>query len=144
MDLQPAAGRAFEPAAATSIETAYVVQTLLEAYGTFRDQRLLDAAGRAEEWLTASETGPETWSRFYEIGTNRPVSGDRDWKGRPFGSTSISEERRNGYRWVGRFPDVIRGDPAGAGRRWTEVPPTPPREAAHRARRAGWSASPRR
>ena len=106
LDLRPAAGRAFEPAAAASIETAYVVQTLLEAYETFRDQRLLDAAGRAEKWLTASQVGPETWSRFYEIGTNRPIFGDRD-RSVHYSLDEISEERRNGYRWLGRFPDVI-------------------------------------
>ena len=105
--LRPEAARKFEPVAAASIETAYAIDTLLEGHGTFRDPHLLAAAARAEAWLAASQIGPETWSRFYEIGTNRPIFGDRDGRVH-YSLDEISKERRNGYRWVGRYPDVTK------------------------------------
>lgn len=105
--LRPARGRAFEPAAAASIETAYAIRTLLEAFARLGDERLLAAAGKAADWLVASQTGPETWSRFYEIGSNRPIFGDRDGSVH-YALGEISRERRDGYRWSGRFPDVLQ------------------------------------
>jgi hypothetical protein len=104
-DLQPKRARKYEPVAAASIETAYAIKALLEGYGEFEDEPYLTAAERAERWLTNSQTKPEIWSRFYELGTNRPIFGDRD------GSVhtelgEISKERREGYDWLGYFPEV--------------------------------------
>jgi hypothetical protein len=116
MDLQPAAGRAFEPVAAASIETATVIRTLLEADATLGDPRLVAAAQRAADWLIAAQVGPETWARFYDLVEGQPIFGDRD------GSVhrrleDISAERQAGYDWLGRFQavlDAIRLARAGA------------------------------
>jgi len=43
------------------------------------------------------------WARYYEIGTNRPLFGDRD-KTIHDKVTEISLERRNGYAWYGTAP----------------------------------------
>ncbi|HLS37715.1 MAG TPA: pectate lyase, partial [Sphingobacterium bovisgrunnientis] len=43
------------------------------------------------------------WSRFYEIGTNKPVFGDRDDTVH-YNLDEISEERKNGYSWYGEWP----------------------------------------
>ena len=46
------------------------------------------------------------WARFYEIGTNRPIFSDRD--GIPKRELSeIGYERRNGYAWLGYWPQRL-------------------------------------
>jgi PelA/Pel-15E family pectate lyase len=49
---------------------------------------------------------PPLWARFYEIGTNRPLYADRD------GTihtrlADLSHERRNGYGWLGTWPQNL-------------------------------------
>lgn len=43
------------------------------------------------------------WSRYYEIGSNRPIFGDRD---KTIHDTleEISRERRDGYSWFSTAP----------------------------------------
>jgi len=48
-------------------------------------------------------TAPPLWARFYEIGTNRPIFGDRDGKVY-YAMSEISPERRTGYTWYGNWP----------------------------------------
>jgi PelA/Pel-15E family pectate lyase len=46
------------------------------------------------------------WARFYEIGTNRPLYVDRD--GVPkYNLADIGYERRNGYAWLGDWPQRL-------------------------------------
>jgi hypothetical protein len=46
------------------------------------------------------------WARFYEIGTNRPIFCDRD--GVPKSHLAdIGHERRNGYSWLGYWPQSL-------------------------------------
>jgi PelA/Pel-15E family pectate lyase len=47
--------------------------------------------------VTAADAGP-IWSRYYQIGTDRPIFGDRD-KTIHDDVNEISRERRNGYSW---------------------------------------------
>ena len=44
-----------------------------------------------------------SWARYYQIGTDRPLFGDRD-KSIHDKVTEISLERRNGYAWYGTAP----------------------------------------
>ena len=44
--------------------------------------------------------GP-TWSRFYQIGTDKPIFGDRD-KTIHDNVNDLSRERRNGYAWFNK------------------------------------------
>jgi PelA/Pel-15E family pectate lyase len=115
LSLQPVAGRNYEPAAQSSSESAAVCLFLMRIetpdaavveavhaaaawfgktaiYGkayrnTAEDRRLLDAPG----------AGP-LWARYYEIGTDRPIFGDRD-KSIHDDVTELSWERRTGYSW---------------------------------------------
>jgi PelA/Pel-15E family pectate lyase len=49
---------------------------------------------------------PPLWARFYEIGTNRPIFSDRD--GVPKRELAdIGYERRNGYAWLGNWPQRL-------------------------------------
>ena len=46
----------------------------------------------------ADEKAGPLWARYYEIGTDRPLFGDRD-KSIHDKVEEISAERRNGYQW---------------------------------------------
>jgi PelA/Pel-15E family pectate lyase len=65
---------------------------------------------------------PPLWARFYEIGTNRPIFSDRDGVAKRELS-EIGYERRNGYAWLGNWPQrVLEKDyPAWKQRRETKA-----------------------
>ena len=46
------------------------------------------------------------WARFYQIGTNLPLFGDRDQTIHDT-LTEISTERRNGYDWYRTNPQKV-------------------------------------
>ena len=53
--------------------------------------------------LVPSPGAPLIWARYYEIGTDRPLFGDRD-KSVHDKVSEISAERRNGYSWYNSTP----------------------------------------
>jgi len=59
-----------------------------------------DGSGRA--LLKVPGAGP-LWARYYEIGSDRPLFGDRD-KSIHDDVSEISKERRNGYSWFNNGP----------------------------------------
>ena len=61
------------------------------------------AAGRM--LVPAPGSGP-IWSRYYEIGTDRPIFGDRD-KSIHDNVNEISRERRQGYSWFNDNPKRV-------------------------------------
>ena len=46
------------------------------------------------------------WARFYEIGTNKPLFSDRDGVAKS-SLAEIGYERRNGYSWLGYWPEGL-------------------------------------
>jgi PelA/Pel-15E family pectate lyase len=44
------------------------------------------------------------WARYYQIGTDTPIFGDRD-KSIHDSVNDLSKERRNGYSWFGAAPE---------------------------------------
>ena len=62
--------------------------------------RFVPNAGRS---LVADEKAGPLWARYYEIGSDRPLFGDRD-KSIHDKVDEISAERRNGYQWFGNGP----------------------------------------
>ena len=58
--------------------------------------------GRDKVIVKDPAAGP-LWARFYQIGTNRPIFGDRDGKVH-YTMSQISHERRSGYAWYGTWP----------------------------------------
>ncbi len=58
--------------------------------------------GGGRKLIPAPEGGP-IWARYYEIGTDRPIFGDRD-RTIHDDVSEISLERRNGYAWFGDSP----------------------------------------
>jgi len=120
LTLEPVAARNYEPVAESSSESAAVLVLLMslpdpdkagmaaiesgikwldrtaingKAYTRTQDgRRLVDAPG-----------GGPIWARFYSIGDDHPIFGDRD---RSIHDTvdEISAERRNGYSWFTPAP----------------------------------------
>jgi PelA/Pel-15E family pectate lyase len=62
--------------------------------------RFVQGSGRS---LVADPNGAPLWARYYEIGSDRPLFGDRD-KSIHDKVDEISAERRNGYQWFGNGP----------------------------------------
>ena len=115
LTLEPVAGRNYEPAAQCGSESARVVLFLMRlpqpspavdaavdaAVDWFRKTAIYGKAyergAEGRRLVDAAGAGP-IWARFYEIGTDRPVFGDRD-KSIHDEVNEISLERRNGYSW---------------------------------------------
>ena len=118
--LQPVSGRNYEPPAQCSSESADVMQFLMNlpkpdaatiaavdaAAAWFRKTAIHgEAYVRAPEGahLTPASEEATIWARFYEIGSGRPIFGDRD-KSIHDDVTELSRERRNGYSWYNSAP----------------------------------------
>ena len=46
------------------------------------------------------------WARFHEIGSNRPIFSGRDGV-KKYSLAEIEYERRNGYAWLGYWPEKL-------------------------------------
>lgn len=101
-DMQPAWARAFEPPGVCSAVTARNIRSLVDIYHYTRDPRYLEPIPAAIDWLERSKIGDNLWARLYELGTNRPIYGDRDNKVH-YTIEEISEERRKGYSWQSAY-----------------------------------------
>ena len=122
--LRPESARAYEMVSLASEESQEIVELLMAIPSpSVEVVRSVDAAVRWFEevkvegfrWqrvgdeiaeLVEDGDGSPLWSRFYELGSNRPVFGDRD------GSVSyevneISLERRLNYRWYTGEPSRL-------------------------------------
>ncbi len=116
-DFQPRPARTFEPASLCSAESVGVVRFLMRLESP--SSEVVAAVEAAVAWLSgpAKLTGirqvrdpekgkiviedadaPPLWARLYEIGTSRPIFGDRDGK-TYYQLSEISDERRHGYAW---------------------------------------------
>ena len=120
-DMQPAWGREFEPPAVCSAVTSKNVETLTKLYLQTGEDRFLEPIPRAIAWLERSRVTAEDlertgvtalrpeWvagmsARFYELGTNRIIFGDRGHPLRYYYTyTEISAERQRGYGWIGDY-----------------------------------------
>ena len=121
LSLQPVAGRNYEPAAQCGSESAAMILFLMRLP---RSPAIVDAVNGAVEWfrktavygkayergandrrLESKESAGPLWARFYEIGTGRPIFGDRD-KTIHDDVNELSAERRNGYSWYNAAPQA--------------------------------------
>jgi PelA/Pel-15E family pectate lyase len=120
LSLQPVAGRNYEPAAQCGSESASLLLFLMRLPQP--SPAVVDAVHAAAAWfrktairgvafqrgaggrrlVQVQDAGP-IWARFYEIGTDRPVFGDRD-KSIHDDVNEISAERRDGYSWYNAAP----------------------------------------
>ncbi len=97
-DLKPAKARSFEPAAICSATSARNIRTLVDLAVYTGDTKYLGPIPAALDWLDRSKLKAGLWARLYEVGTNKPIYGDRDGRIH-YTLQEISEERRTGYSW---------------------------------------------
>ncbi len=145
LTLAPASARNYEMPAQSSGESAGIVRFLMTlpnpspeivtavhaAAAWFQKTALRNVAyrfSRAEgrRLVPAPGNGP-IWARYYEIGSDRPLFGDRD-KSIHDDVSEISPERRNGYAWYGDGPKRTLEHYA----KWRQAHPAAPAPAASR------------
>ncbi|MEZ5303728.1 MAG: pectate lyase [Verrucomicrobiales bacterium] len=115
---EPMPARGFEPASLCAMESADILEFLLKIKDPPGEvKRSIRAAakwldgpakiiGRRYDKKSAKlkkdrRAGP-LWARLYEIGSNKPIYGDHDKKIH-YDIAEISDERRNGYSWLGTW-----------------------------------------
>ncbi|HEY0862993.1 MAG TPA: pectate lyase [Lacunisphaera sp.] len=116
LTLRPCAARNFEPTSECSLESAGLVQFLMSipqpspeiiaavdgAMAWFSAHALpgvtWDREATAGSGLVPKPGTPDLWARYYEIGTGRPVFGERD-RSVHYVVTELTTERRKGYGW---------------------------------------------
>lgn len=103
-DLKPMWARSFEPPGVCSLVAASNIRTLVDLYRYTKDEKYLEPIPKAIAWLEASRIGKNRWARLYEMGTNRPIYGDRENGNKiHYDYEKISERERTSYGWQGDF-----------------------------------------
>ena len=130
IDFSPRRARSYELPSLSGSESVDIVRLLMSLDSP--DARVIESVQAAVAWFKTAEihgirqevkpdarapkgtnkivvkdpAAPPMWARFYEIGTNRPMFVDRD--GIPKSDLSeIGYERRNGYGWLGYWPQSL-------------------------------------
>jgi PelA/Pel-15E family pectate lyase len=101
-NMEPAWARAFEPPCLTAGESAGAIRALIDLHLETGDDKYLKPIPPALAWYERSKIADNRWARMYELGTNKPIYGDRDGK-IYYRLEDISEERRTGYGWQGDY-----------------------------------------
>lgn len=129
-DYAPRPGRTYELVSLSGSESVAIVRLLMSLDDP--SPEVVQAIEGAVQWFNAAKltgirvetrkdpqapkgtnrvvvkdpSAPPLWARFYEIGTNRPIFSDRD--GIPKRELAdIGYERRNGYAWLGNWPERL-------------------------------------
>jgi PelA/Pel-15E family pectate lyase len=120
LTLKPCAARNFEPVASCTNESASLVKFLMNqpnpspaivasvngAAAWLQRTALHDVAWMRQNGvgqLSPKAGAPLLWARMYELGTDKPIFGDRD-RTVHFDVNELSNERRSGYAWYGNWP----------------------------------------
>ncbi len=130
--LQPAWARKFEPASICNGESVGVVLFLMRiqhpdqriikaidaAVNWFNDSKIYNTrqvtvpastmnteyrVSATDKVVITDSTAPPIWTRFYELGTHRPVFCNRDSK-LVYSLAEVERERRDGYAWYTYAP----------------------------------------
>ena len=122
--LKPCAARNFEPISECSLESSHLVKFLMTI--PHPSPAIVTAIEEAMKWFPAHAihnmiwdrndtkgTGlvpkpgaPDLWARFYELGTGKPLFGDRD-RTIHYLFGELSNERRKGYGWYQPAAGVV-------------------------------------
>ncbi len=79
-DLKPAWARKFEPPSVTAGESSGALRTLVDLHLATGEEKYLKPIPAVIDWFQRSMIAPDTWARFYELGTNRPLYFTKDYK----------------------------------------------------------------
>ncbi|ACE84681.1 pectate lyase [Cellvibrio japonicus] len=119
--LMPAKARAYEMASLTSTESVWMVEFFMSldnpspaiiesvhsAIAWYQATKMTGKTWtRGDKALTDDPNAPPLWSRFYELGTDKPIFGDRD-DSIHYDIGEVSKERREGYAWFSTAPNKI-------------------------------------
>lgn len=121
LTMQPTSARNFEPPAESAAESARLLEFLMSL--DHPSPAIISAIDAGIEWLKTTEIHDRSWmredgvralvatpgaaplwARYYQIGTNKPIFGDRD-RTIHDNVQELSAERRNGYAWYGNQPE---------------------------------------
>ncbi|MDZ5696501.1 hypothetical protein [Chelativorans sp. M5D2P16] len=119
-DLEPIWGRRFEPPAIASNETAGAVDALIDLHRVTGERRYLAGARKAAAWLRAVRLPDGDWARFYELGTDRPLYLDTDYR-----LTYAVDDAPDHYSFKAGFdiaPVLARLDAAGKDEKPRDIP----------------------
>jgi PelA/Pel-15E family pectate lyase len=134
-DLKPAWARAYEPPCICNDESAPIVlllmsidnpderiiKAVLSAVKWFIDSKIYNtkvktvpASPDTSQWRTTSydrivvndSLAPPIWTRYYELGTEKPLFSDRNSKFL-YSLAEVSRERRSGYNWYTYSPQEV-------------------------------------
>jgi PelA/Pel-15E family pectate lyase len=129
-DYQPRPGRSFELVSLSGAESVGVVRLLMSldkpspevvkavegAVAWFESAKLkgirvvlekdAKSPSGSNKVVVQDASAPPMWARFYEIGTNKPIFADRDGVAK-HNLADIGYERRNGYAWLGYWPQKL-------------------------------------
>ncbi|MFT5469375.1 MAG: hypothetical protein ACI8UO_004496 [Verrucomicrobiales bacterium] len=97
-NMQPVWDRAFEPAAVSGRESQQLLHALIEIYRVTKEEKFAEPVPRAVAYLRSSLLDDGKISRFYELGTNRPIYFTRSG-----GSHAMTYERKrlaSNYGWI--------------------------------------------
>lgn len=135
IDLTPAWARAFEPPSICNFEGAWValflmsldnpskevINAIQSAVKWFEDSKIngirvktIKAPEYTSKWKTTNfdrvvvqdSTAPPIWTRYYELGTDKPLFCDRTSKFL-YSLADVSRERRSGYNWYTYNPQEV-------------------------------------
>jgi len=103
-DLKPSWARSFEPSGICSAATGRNIRSLVDLYLYTKDGKYLKPIPAAIDWLKRSQIKPNLWGRIYEVGSNKPIYGDRrDGNKIHYDYDKISEFERTHYAWRGEY-----------------------------------------
>lgn len=103
-NMKPAWARSFEPPGVCSAVTCSNIYTLLDLYLYTKDKKYLEPVPKAIAWLKSSKIGDNLWARLYEVGTNRPIYGDREDGGKiHYDYEKITDREQRSYAWQGNW-----------------------------------------
>jgi PelA/Pel-15E family pectate lyase len=95
------------PQVVQSIEAAVAWFEAAKLPGIRQEERADAASPKGWNKVVVTDpSAPPMWARFYEIGTNRPIFSDRDGVAK-HDLAEIGYERRNGYAWLGYWPQRL-------------------------------------
>jgi len=101
-DMKPAWARRFEPLGVCSLVTGSNIRMLVDLYLYTKDKKYLEPIPKAIAWLEDSKIGDSLWARLYEVGSNRPIYGDReDGNKIHYDYEKISDKEKRSYGWQG-------------------------------------------
>jgi len=110
LELKPSWARSFEPPGICSAATGRNIRTLVGLYLYTKDEKYLNPVPAAIDWLKRSQIKPNLWGRIYEVGSNKPIYGDRrDGNKIHYDYEKVSEFERTHYSWQSSYgiPGII-------------------------------------